>query len=186
MTLPTVFLVALALGTDAFSMALGIGLTGIPGRQIALISGVVAVFHVLMPLIGVYLGSLLGKAVGQWASYIGAGVLIFIGIQLLKEGIQGDDAQSPFPSLNKGGVYSGIWALVVLAASVSLDALSVGFGLGTLKVNLLLTVLIMGAVAGVMTAVGFFLGSNMGSRLGEKAQTIGGIILIIIGIKMFF
>lgn len=195
MTLATVFLVAIALGTDAFSMAIGIGLTGIRWRRIALISGVVSLFHIFMPLTGLFLGSLLGRAVGQIASYIGAVVLLFIGLQMLREGF--GEAGSMFkvgparksaapgsaPTLQ---VYSGVWALLVLAGSVSLDALTVGFGLGTLQANLTLTVLIMGLVAGLMTAAGFILGNNMGSWLGEKAQIVGGIILIIIGIRMFF
>jgi len=83
-------------------------------------------------------------------------------------------------------VISGFGGLLVMASSVSLDALTVGFGLGTLQVNLALTVLIMGAVAGIMTFTGFFLGKKMGPCLGEKAQILGGVILIIIGIKMFF
>lgn len=184
MTLPTVLLVSLALGTDALSLAIGIGLSGIAGRQIALISGTVSLFHVFMPLIGLTLGSLLDKAVGQLASYIGAGVLIFIGLQMLKEGVGGD--REPSPLGKKGTVYTGLGGLAVLAASVSLDALTVGFGLGTLRAGLAVTVLIMGAVAGLMTAAGFLLGSRMGSWLGEKAQAVGGLILILIGIKMFF
>lgn len=194
MTLATVLLVAVALGTDAFSMAIGIGLTGIRWRRIAMISGIVSLFHIFMPLTGLFLGSLLGKAVGQLASYIGAVVLIFIGIQMLREGFGEDtgimnfgvarktiQVQGPYPVQ----VYSGLWAMLVLAGSVSLDALTVGFGLGTLKANLALTVLIMGAVAGIMTATGFILGKRMGSWLGEKAQIVGGIILTIIGVKMF-
>ena len=83
-------------------------------------------------------------------------------------------------------VVSGLGGMLVMAGSVSLDALTVGFGLGTLQVNLVLTVLIMGAVAGIMTLTGFLLGKKMGPWLGEKAQILGGVILIIIGIEMFF
>jgi len=63
MTLPTVFLIAVALGTDAFSMAVGVGLCGITRKKIFLISFVIALFHIFMPLGGLLLGTWLGKTV---------------------------------------------------------------------------------------------------------------------------
>jgi putative Mn2+ efflux pump MntP len=188
MTLPTVFLIAVALGTDAFSMAVCIGLSGITKRKILFISFLIALFHIFMPLIGLLLGSWLGKAVGQLATFIGAIVLIFIGLQMLREGIgsQSTIACKPAQSNIPMQVYSGLVGMLALSCSVSLDALTVGFGLGTLQVNLALTVIIMGVVAGLMTLAGFLLGIKIGARLGKKAEILGGIILIIIGVKMFF
>jgi putative Mn2+ efflux pump MntP len=180
MTLATVFLVAIALGTDALSMALSIGLNGIRWKNILLISGTICIFHILMPLIGLYIGSILGNYVGRFAAYIGAFVLVYIGIQMIR-GSMGKDKERKEAKVCTGG-----FALCILAGSVSMDALTVGFGLGTLEVNLLLTVLIMGIVAGLMTAIGFVLGRKLGPWLGVKAQLLGGIILILIGIKMLF
>ena len=187
MTLPVVFLIAVALGADAFSMAVCIGLCGINRRKIILISAIIAVFHIFMPLAGLLLGSWLGKAIGQLASILGAVILIAIGLQMLVEGSglrnrKAGCAESNVPMQ----VYSGFWGTFILAGSVSLDALTVGFGLGTLQAGLVLTVTIMGLVAGLMTASGFLLGKKLGPFLGEKAQTLGGAILIIIGVKMFF
>lgn len=80
----------------------------------------------------------------------------------------------------------GVGPLILAAASVSLDALTVGFGLGTLHANLAVTVITMGVVAGLMTGAGLILGRKVGAWLGEKAQFVGGIVLIAIGISMFF
>lgn len=192
MNLITVLLVAVALGTDAFSLAVGIGISGIRRKQIYLVSAVVSVFHVVMPLTGVTLGTLLGKAVGDLAGAIGAVVLVAIGLHMVWDSIR---EGPPVPVARKAlatvlpasqvQVFSGFWGLMLLAGSVSLDALTVGFSLGALRANLPLTVLTMGTVAGLMTAGGFFLGRRMGKWFGEKAQMVGGMILIGIGIKMF-
>ncbi len=189
----TVLVIAVALGTDAFSLAIGIGMARISWRQVALIAGVISVFHIFMPLAGFYLGDLLGRRVGQLSTTIGALVLIIIGAQMIWEGLKPlvkvskistaratiIDPPSRLPTLQGT-------ALLALATSVSLDALSVGFGLGTLRFNLFLTVLTMGIVAGLMTATGLFLGQRVGKLFGERAEAIGGLILVAIGVKLLF
>lgn len=194
MTFYPLLLVAVALGADAFSMAVGLGLSGLRRRQLYLFAGAVALFHVLMPLAGLWLGSLLGKAIGRWAGYLGALVLVLIGLHMLKEGWTGP--RSPLTGFKAAKktflgekapdfrVVTGAGAILLLAGSVSLDALTVGFGLGALKANLLLSVLTMGVVAGIMTVIGLFFGKRLGRWLGEKAQMVGGIVLIAIGIRM--
>ncbi|KUO51262.1 MAG: hypothetical protein APF76_17425 [Desulfitibacter sp. BRH_c19] len=192
----TVLIIAVALGTDAFSMAIGIGTYGIRNRQIIIISLVVLVFHVIMPLVGLSLGVLLGRAIGRLAAIVGSLVLAFIGILMIRGGIKGGQgdgvpmALKPLGFLNEKGnnirVAAGFWGIIVLASSVSLDALTVGFGLGALQFNLILTVLTLGLVAGIMTAAGFIFGKKLGGWFGDKAQIIGGAILVAIGIRMFF
>ena len=74
-------------------------------------------------------------------------------------------------------------SLAVLAASVSLDALTAGIGLGTLHVDLTLTVITMGIVAGLMTAAGLVFGKRLNKSFGSKAEILGGAILVLIGLK---
>jgi putative Mn2+ efflux pump MntP len=193
MNLITVFLVAIALGTDALSMAIGLGLTGIRRKQILLVCLVVAFFHIVMPLIGVSLGSLLGKIVGRLAGIIGALVLAFIGGNMIWDAVKPNKGgNEPFAQKLMGGtngsvhIMTGFTGILILALSVSLDALTVGFGLGTFNVNLWFTVITMGIAAGLMTLIGIYFGSRLGRLLGEKAQFVGGIVLIGIGIKMLF
>lgn len=190
MSIMAVALLAVALGMDAFSMAVGLGISGIRGGRIVVISGVVCFFHILMPLAGWTLGVITGNAVGRFAGYFGASVLIFIGfaglLEIVEEGRipAGNHYYSPSQPRRQFGM--GFVGLLFLAGSVSLDALSVGFSLGTMGGSLWLTVLIFGATAGLMTAGGFLLGRNVGFRLGSKAEIAGALILIIIGIKMLF
>jgi putative Mn2+ efflux pump MntP len=178
MSIITLLLLAVALGTDAFSMCLAIGLTGIRRRQILLISFTVLIFHIVMPLAGWYIGELAGTLIGNAAAIIGASILIFLGVKMLRDVIKKDaESSSRVLLLNT-------WGLLLLAASVSMDALSVGFTLGTQKVNLLLAAGVFGLVAGLMTFGGLCLGRLLGRVTGERAQLAGGIILIGIGIKL--
>ena len=75
-----------------------------------------------------------------------------------------------------------MWGMIILAVSVSIDALSVGFGLGMLNVKMLCSCLILGLIAGVMVLVGLLLGDKIALFLANKAQIIGGIVLILLGV----
>lgn len=186
--------VAIALGADAFSLSLAIGLTGIRKSLALHLSLVVAVFHVVMPLCGMRLGQALGSILGGYASGIGAFVLIGLGgrmlYQVYRPPIQhfplGEARKALFQNnITTSSPYNGL-GIYMLAASVSLDALSVGVSLGTIGTDLFITVLIIGATAGLMTGIGLILGSMMGTRLGDKAELLGGLALLLIGVKLLF
>lgn len=180
MSLGTLMMLAVALGTDAFSMSLGIGISGVVRRQIVIISLTVLAFHIAMPLAGWYVGELVGNLLGQAAAIAGALLLIYLGIRMIRAYWCPDD-NDQFKIL-----LINTWGLFVLAASVSMDALSVGFTLGTRQVDLLLTALVIGLVAGLMTVSGLLLGRFVGHRTGQKAVLVGGLILVAIGIRLFF
>lgn len=177
MSSSTIFLLAVALGTDAFSMCLGIGMAGVRRIQMFLISGTILVFHVLMPLAGWYAGQLAGSLAGKAAAIAGALVLMFLGARMLWDVYKKDPEDPKVAVVNT-------WGLILLSISVSLDALSVGFTLGTYKVNLLMVALAFGIVAGLMTFAGLLLGRLLGHWVGERAQLVGGLILFGIGVKL--
>lgn len=179
MSLLTILLLAVALGTDAFSMCLGIGMAGVKPRQIALISITIFVFHIIMPLTGWFFGSMAGGIAGRAAAIAGSLILIYLGARMLWDVHKCNLEQSRVALVNG-------WGLLLLSASVSMDALSVGFTLGALNTNLIPVTLIFGVVAGLMTVAGLLLGNVLGRCIGGRAQTLGGLILIGIGIKLFF
>jgi len=192
MNLAWVVAVATALGADAFSLALAIGLAGIRKSMMVRLSLVVAIFHVFMPLGGMLLGQALGTILGNFASLIGALVLIVLGGRMLYkvyrptiESFRFGEAREAFfhKKLSKNSSLNG-YGIYILAASVSLDALSVGFSLGTIRADIFMTVMIMGLIAGLMTGMGLILGRIMGTRLGDKAELLGGLALFLIGIKL--
>lgn len=194
MNVMTLLLVALALGTDAFALAVGIGVTGIRKKRMLIVSLVICLFHIFMPLIGLGIGTVLGNLVGDVATIIGAIVLIVIGLNMLWDVLKSNKQIFSFPqakkhlnmTAQKNRSVDSFWGLMMLAASVSIDALSVGFGLGALKAQLWGTVLVLGIVAGAMTGIGFYLGRGLGNKMGEKAEVAGGIILTAVGIKLLF
>ena len=180
MSLITLIILAVALGTDAFSLCLGIGIAGVNRKQMLLISITVLVFHIFMPLAGWFTGELAGNLLGRAASVIGSLILVYLGSRMIWATLRnGRETEIKVFKFNA-------WGLVLLGASVSIDALSVGFTLGAQQVDLLRTAATIGIVAGIMTTAGLVFGRFMSSLVGERAQFLGGLILIAIGVKLFF
>lgn len=203
----TVSIVALVLGMDAFSLALGMGMQRVSKSYERKFSATVAVLHVLMPLLGLKMGLVAGKFLGIWATRLGALVLAWLGTDLCikayrdkktavfkisqsreKLGMAAKKISSEETTKETGDIfsprYSEKWAaIIVLGVSVSIDALTAGFSLGTLKMPILFTVLLMGIIAGSMTLLGFAGGKVSGRLLGAYAQILGGIVLIGLAIK---
>ncbi|MDR3584686.1 MAG: manganese efflux pump MntP family protein [Desulfosporosinus sp.] len=194
MNLAWVVAIAIALGADAFSLSLAIGLSGIRKRMMFRLSLVVAIFHVVMPLVGIMLGEASGAILGRYASLIGALVLIGLGGRMLYKVFRPTTEHFPLGEArsalmpNNSATNSSLsgFGIYMFAASVSLDALSVGFSLGTIKTDIFLTVMIIGTVAGLMTGMGLILGRVLGTWLGDKAELLGGLALCLIGVKLLF
>lgn len=179
MGLYTVLALALALSADAFSFSLGLGMTGVTKRQIILLSLTVLAFHIIMPLTGYYIGGVFGAFLGKAATILGALILIFLGVRMIWESLsKREENFSRF-------VLTSSYGIVLMGVTVSLDALSVGFTLGTQKVALGTAAAIIGVVAGVMTFVGLGFGQKVGEWIGNRAVIIGGLILIYIGVSLF-
>lgn len=188
--LVTIILVAIVLGLDAFSLSMGMGVKGVSRSYEAKFSATVGVFHIIMPLIGLEAGLALGKLLGVWAGRVGALVLLYIALDFITKGYR--DIKPRSVKFSEGRkLFQGIktprsgWVgIILLGLSVSMDALTVGFSLGTFKMPLFLTVMIMGLTAGVMTALGFTGGRLFGRLLGSYAQITGGVVLLLLAVKL--
>ncbi len=186
----TVALIAIVLGMDAFSLALGLGLKGVTYGYELKFSALVGIFHIFMPLAGLYLGVVIGRFLGIWAQRLGAVILVYIGLSFLIKGWQeirprgySFAAAAGLSRTPEPDSISNIW---LLGCSVSMDALAVGFGLGTFQMPLLATVLTMGSIAAVMTWVGFWGGRMLNLLVGGYAQMIGGLVLIALAAKLLW
>jgi putative Mn2+ efflux pump MntP len=189
----TIILVAVVLGLDAFSLSLGLGLQGRSRGYGVKFSAMVGLFHIIMPLIGLNLGLVVGKFLGVWASRLGAVILAYIAVDFIIKGYRESrprsytfkEGKSIMAQTNDS--YRENWGnMLLLGISVSIDALTVGFSLGTFKMPIFITVIIMGMVAAIMTLLGF-LGGRMFSRLvGSYAQMAGGLVLAALAIKLLF
>ncbi|MDQ0232144.1 manganese efflux pump MntP [Metabacillus malikii] len=173
----TLFIMALALGMDAFSVGLGMGLIKLRMRQILYIGITIGVFHIWMPLVGMFIGRVLSDTFGTIATLLGGGLLILLGVQMVLSSFSKEEK----PLITPVG-----FGLIVFALSVSLDSFSVGLSLGIYGAKTFLTVAIFGLVSMVLTWIGLLVGKRVQSWLGSYSEALGGSILLAFGIKLIF
>jgi putative Mn2+ efflux pump MntP len=164
------------LGLDTFAVCAAIGARGlVPGRRLR-VSLVMTVFETGMPLVGLVLGTPLGRLVGDAADGIAVGTLLAFGLYTLIDGGDGEDA-SVGKLVNATG-----WGALVLGLSISLDELAVGFTLGLLGLPSLLVVAAIGAQAFVVSQLGLRIGTRIASEVREGAERLAGLALIGLGL----
>lgn len=136
-------------------------------------------FQALMPLIGFFLGSIFAKqivAVDHWIAFV---LLVLIGANMLKEAFSKNEDDS-----EKNADFS-VKTMFTMAVATSIDALAVGISLSMAgDVNIWLAVLLIGITTFVLSAAGVKIGSIFGNRFEKKAQITGGVILILLGVKI--
>ena len=180
----TVIIIAIALGIDSFSVCIGIGMCGIQKRKMYLITILVAFFHIVMPLLGMFIGQQVGERIGSIAELFGAMVFLVIGSYYLFHYFRERMNRRNISCMEDTSLIDRPFGVIIMASSVSLDALAVGFGLGAIGMHVVKTVLIMGAVAGIMTYGGLVLGKKIGNFIGNHAELVGGILLL--GVAVYF
>lgn len=176
MNLAEIFMISLGLGADAFSVALASGAQGFAPRRVFRLSWHFGLFQFLMPVIGWFGGDALSRHIGTAGSWIVLVLLAGIGAKMIYEGLRGDFEQ--MSDLSKG------WKLVSLSIGTSLDALAVGFGMGLMGISIYKPAMIIGLTCAAMTIIGLYLGVCLYKHLGQRAMILGGVILVVIGIKM--
>lgn len=176
-------LLGAGLAMDAFSVSLANGLNepGMKRGKQFLIAGTFAFFQAFMPMIGwvcVHTIVTLFSSFESFIPWIALVLLLFIGGKMIFDGVSGKDEDE------KVGV--GFGALMVQGIATSIDALSVGFTIADYDVwSALAAALIIAAVTFVICLAGLALGRKFGTKLSGKAQILGGLILIGIGIEIF-
>jgi putative Mn2+ efflux pump MntP len=181
MDLPTILLIALGLSMDAVAVAMASGCAGgtgrVDGRQALLLAALFGLFQALMPAIG-WLAGLGFKGViarfDHWLAFI---LLAFIGGKMIREARRGGECR-----VRVGGM--GLGVMLGLAVATSIDALAVGLSFSLLAVAIVFPVLIIGAVTFVLSLAAVYVGHRFGGWLAGKAEVLGGLILIAIGLKI--
>jgi putative Mn2+ efflux pump MntP len=172
----SLLIMAFALGLDAFSLGLGVGMRGVTVREIWKISSMIGLFHVIMPLIGLIVGRSLNQMMGDVATFIGGALLLVLGIHMV---------YSSFNSNNEATMdYTTGWGLLLFSLTVSMDALSVGFSLGLFQTEIWFTIVTFGCLGWLMSCLGLALGRYIGNWLGDYGEALGGFILVAFGIKI--
>ncbi len=178
MELLTVVLIAVGLAMDAFAVSLCKGLAmGKPTIKQMLIVGLwFGVFQALMPVIGFYLGSSFYSYITDFDHWIAAGLLWLIGLNMIRESLSSEDEEMD-ASLD-------MRTMLVLAIATSIDALAVGISLAMGGGDILVPAVLIGVITLAISAAGVYLGGLFGDRFGRKAEFVGGLILVIIGIRI--
>ena len=178
MSIFELFLVAVGLSMDAFAVAVCKGLaTGKVRIRHMLIPGAwFGAFQALMPLIGYFLGSRFEKyivSVDHWIAFV---LLAGIGANMLREAAKNEESDED--------ASMSVKVMLPLALATSIDALAVGVTLGFLQVRILPAVCFIGVITFLLSAAGVKVGSLFGERWRRGAQIAGGVILILLGLKI--
>ena len=172
------FLIAVALAMDAFSVSMTKGFTQkqLTNRQIIYYGLFFGGFQFFMPIIGYFCGNLIASIVESLAPIIGFILLLAIGLNMIRESLAGDDEEITDQFSFR--------EVTLLAVATSIDAFAVGITIALIKDPILISSIIIGIVAFVFSVVGVFIGRKLGNYVGDKFQILGGVILILIGIKI--
>lgn len=177
-------LFGIGLAMDAFSVSMANGLNepNMGKSRMCSIAGVFAGFQALMPMIGwicVHTAAQYFKTFEKFIPWIALVLLIFIGGKMLVEGIRDRDSKESRSQIGMG-------ALLIQGVATSIDALSVGFTIAEYEWGMALAAsFIISAVTFVICVAGLIIGRKFGTKLSNKAQILGGSILVVIGFEIF-
>jgi putative Mn2+ efflux pump MntP len=171
--------IALALAMDAFAVSIA---SGVIIKRHHLTHAIkfgfyFGFFQMFMPMIGWYGGSFFQNFIGQYDHWIAFILLSFIGIKMIKEANEMDYAE-------RSENYFTAYILLGLAVATSIDALAVGLSFAFLGIDIAMPALFIGIVTFLFSFVGVLLGKKVGHIFEKKIEILGGVVLIIIGLKI--
>lgn len=173
-----VFFLAIALSMDAFAVSIGLGAKrNKASKNMPLMAAVYfGLFQAIMPFFGYWAGKGLLSVVAAYAPWIAFFLLLLIGAKMIYEsfntGIE-DDIKNISHQV-----------MLVLAIATSIDAMAAGFALNLLQVNVVVACAVIGVTTAFFSYIGVLVGEKSGTQLENKAELFGGVVLILIGLKI--
>ena len=179
MTFFELFLIGIGLSMDAFAVSVckGLSMQRIDKKYTLCIGLFFGGFQALMPLLGYFLGSRLAGSIERFDHWIAFLLLAFIGFNMIRESREEVKEEQTFAGVN-------FKELIVLAIATSIDALAVGVTFAFLQVKIVPAVTIIGCTTFVLSLAGVYVGNVFGARYKSRAELTGGVILILIGLKI--
>lgn len=173
-----IFLIAVALSMDAFAVAIckGLSVKKVQAKHVLTVGVYFGGFQALMPLIGFLLGFKFESfitSIDHWIAFV---LLAIIGGNMIKEAMskEEDEVNDSF----------SFRTMLPLAVATSIDALAVGISFAFLGVDIIEAAILIGITTFVLSGIGVFVGNIFGSKYKSKAELAGGIVLILIGLKI--
>ncbi len=178
------FLLAVGLSMDAFAVSVckGLAMKKATLKAEATCGLWFGGFQMLMPVTGFFLGSLFAEAIEAFDHWVAFGLLVIIGINMLKEALEKEDESGDDPEKDAD---LSVRTMFLMAVATSIDALAVGISLAMVgSVNIWLAAAFIGICTCLLSALGVKIGNVFGSRYEKKAELAGGAILILLGVKI--
>ncbi|MDD7132255.1 MAG: manganese efflux pump [Firmicutes bacterium] len=176
MKIITIFLIAVSLSMDAFSLALIYGTQGITKKHKILLSLIVGIYHFIMPLIGVAIGTVITKKILVNPNIIVGIILSLIAIEMIISSFKEEDKK--FLLTIPGYLLFGL--------SVSIDSLTTGIGLSLITQKYIFSSLIFAITSLSFTFFGLNIGDRLNKKYGRISTILGGIVLFVLGILYIF
>ncbi len=175
-----VLIIAIGLSADCFAVALSgsIALRTLSFFKVFRTSLAFGLFQALMPVLGWLAGRTVVDLIAEYDHWVVFLLLVVVGSRMIWESFHSKDSPSEITDITKG------FLLLTLSVVTSIDALAVGLTFAFLGVNIALASSTIGVVAFVATVIGFLLGRKVGKLIGRRAEAIGGMILIGIGLRI--
>lgn len=176
MTIFELLLIAISLAGDACTVSIckGLNINKDRLKSAVVISLFFGIFQCLMPIIGFYLGNIFTEKIIYYNPYISTILLVSIGLLIYKE----DNNYEVDEKIKIGELF-------LLSIATSIDALVIGISFSFLKVNIIISSLIIGIITFILCFIGFYLGNTLNNRISKYSNRLAGIILIVLGIKIF-
>ena len=177
------FILAIGVSMDAFAVSICKGLASKKAglRQMGTCGLWFGGFQALMPLIGFFLGTLFAAAIVAFDHWVAFALLAFIGVNMLKEAFGKEECEC----CNEQNADFGFKTMFVMAIATSIDALAIGVSMALAgNVNIWVAITLIGIITCVTSALGVKIGNIFGSKFEKKAQLAGGLILVLLGLKI--
>jgi manganese efflux pump family protein len=174
-----ILLISLSMAMDAFAVCLGAGAQDetIGRRPTFRLAFHFGLFQFLMPVLGWFAGATIERYIAVYDHWIAFSLLAFVGGRMVWSGFH-PEGESDRSDPSRG------WTLVLLSIAVSIDALAVGLSLGIVGVTIWVPAVVIGIVTGLVSWLGLRLGNKLGEKFGKRMEVAGGIILILIGVRI--
>jgi len=175
-----ILLIAVGLSADCFAVALSSSISRktLPFVQIFRVSLFFGVFQAIMPVLGWLAGRTIVEFISDFDHWLAFALLALVGGRMIWESFHNTARRSEITDVTR------LRSLLILSVATSIDALAVGLAFALLDTEIVAASVTIGTVAFVVTAIGLIVGKKAGSLMGRRAEAIGGIILIGIGVRM--
>ncbi|MBR6690300.1 MAG: manganese efflux pump [Bacilli bacterium] len=172
MNIILIFIIAVSLSMDAFSLSLAYGTISMSKKEIRLLSIIVGIYHFFMPILGMLIGKFVFNIMHISGDLIVLIIFSFIGINMIIESFKKEESVKKMK----------IGEMILFGLAVSIDSFSVGIGINNISNNFIMCSIIFSLISFLFTYVGLKLGDKLNQLIGKVATLIGGITLILLGI----